>query len=308
MKKLVTTNGGHPLKLDDINLLQDANIEGVRGILEGLCLGYSATGVVLNGADFGTSGPNLTCTAGNIYWNGEVYPVDAQSTPLTMSPGFTRYWQIQQQVLLPSPSTYQDTTVHNVHIKERAVLVAAASLPAKSFTVVNTLRIQQILGSPKHSIMPYYGPTTHFNGVGDGIYGTPAFGYALCDGGTSTLATGGTFTRPNFMGKVLVGHNPSDTDFDSLDGSNIPNQTGGEKTHTLTKAETPKHTHQYSDTRGAITTNSSNLSGASYPLVLTYNNTDDTETTEDGTVSGLGGQPHNNLQPYHTVQWMIKLY
>lgn len=329
MKKLVTTTGGHPLKLDDLKLLQDANIEGVTGILEGLCLGYSSTGVILNGAEFSIVGPNLACSAGNIYWNGEIYPVDVQTVTLAMSPGFSRYWQVQQQVLPPSPATYQDTTIHNVHIKERLVLVSAATLPANSFPVVNVIRLNQILGSPKYSIMPYYGPTTHFNVTGDGIYGTPVYGYALCDGGTSSLITGGTFTRPNFMGKVLVGYDSSDADFNGLDGSNIPNETGGEKTHTLTKAELPKHKHTVNTTTtdsGTVTVGTADLNFLSSDGSQPWNVGDGTAgtigsnnkvnphghsisgTTGDGTTDGLNGQAHNNLQPYHTVLWIIKLY
>lgn len=329
MKKLVTTTGGHPLRLDDIKLLQDAHIEGTAGMLEGFCFGYSSTGVYLSGAELNVSGLNLTCTAGYIYWNGEIYPVDAQSTPLAMTSGFTRYWQIQQEVLAPSPATYQDTTVHNVHIKYKAVLTSAATLPANSFAVANVVRLGQIVGLPKHSIIPYYGPTTHFNGVGDGIGGTPVFGYALCDGGTSALITGGTFTRPNFMGKVLVGYNPSDTDFNGLDGANIPNETGGEKTHTLTKSEIPKHKHTVNTTAtdgGTVSVGTADLnflSGDGSQPWAVGNGTAGTiggnnkvnphghslsGTTGDGTSDGVLGQAHNNLQPYHTVQWVIKLY
>jgi len=50
-------------------------------------------------------------------------------------------------------------------------------------------------------------------------------------GGTTWTAFGG--------GKVLVGLDSSDTDFDTVE------ETGGAKTHTLTEAELPAHSHDY---------------------------------------------------------------
>ena len=46
------------------------------------------------------------------------------------------------------------------------------------------------------------------------------------------------------VGKVLVGYIPSDTDFDTI------GKTGGEKTHTLTIDEMPKHKHNLFSSEG----------------------------------------------------------
>jgi microcystin-dependent protein len=83
---------------------------------------------------------------------------------------------------------------------------------------------------------------------------TAPSGYLLCNGDaisrttysnlfavTSTTYGSGdgltTFNLPNLKGKVPVGFNSSETEFDAL------GETGGAKTHTLTSTEIPGHTH-----------------------------------------------------------------
>jgi microcystin-dependent protein len=82
------------------------------------------------------------------------------------------------------------------------------------------------------------------------------------------------------QGRVLVGLNSGDTDFDT------PEETGGEKTHTLTVAEMPAHQHT-----GGITTG-----GA-----LGIKSAPDVGTTLQDTGSVGGGGAHNNVQPYIVV-------
>lgn len=55
-----------------------------------------------------------------------------------------------------------------------------------------------------------------------------------------------TFNLPNLQGKIPVGKNANDTDFDTL------GETGGEKEHTLTIQEMPQHGHSvYIDEQGS---------------------------------------------------------
>jgi len=83
-------------------------------------------------------------------------------------------------------------------------------------------------------------------------------------------------------GRVIVGLNSSDSDFDTAQ------ETGGAKTHTLTTAEIPSHTHT-STLRGNGEDENQNIPSAS-------DNTDPSLTmTTDATG---GGGAHNNLQPY----------
>jgi len=82
-------------------------------------------------------------------------------------------------------------------------------------------------------------------------------------------------------GRTLVSLNSADADFDTSE------ETGGEKTHTLTIPEMPAHTHTYD--RG-ITVNEGD--GLSQRL---------NGYTSEATGSTGGGSAHNNLQPYIVV-------
>jgi hypothetical protein len=83
-------------------------------------------------------------------------------------------------------------------------------------------------------------------------------------------------------GRVLVGLDAGDTDFDTVE------ETGGAKTHTLTVDEMPSHTHTQAG------------SDNSAPLEF-GNPTDDFGEVDSQTGATGGGQPHNNLQPYIVV-------
>mgnify|MGYP002558233212 CR=1 FL=1 len=92
---------------------------------------------------------------------------------------------------------------------------------------------------------------------------------------------------PDLRGKVTVGKDSTDTDFNTL------GKTGGEKTHTLTVSEMPKHSHnfQFDQTEGSNVT----------AVKTGVNNAYAKATSETG-----GNQPHNNLQPYLVTNYIIK--
>lgn len=96
-----------------------------------------------------------------------------------------------------------------------------------------------------------------------------------------------TFGLPDLRGRVPVGKS-TDTAFDVL------GETGGEKTHALSTAELAAHTHSELLGWGAGAT--------SYPLLgggyaeYGYGNTGSTGS----------GTAHNNLQPYITLNYIIK--
>ena len=86
-------------------------------------------------------------------------------------------------------------------------------------------------------------------------------------------------------GRVLVGYDGSDSDFNSA------GQTGGEKKHTLTIQETPSHDHPIFGT----------TSGSGSVFQVETRQDGRTQVTSGYTGKVGGGQSHNNLQPYIVV-------
>lgn len=119
------------------------------------------------------------------------------------------------------------------------------------------------------------------------LFNTIGTAYGAGDGFT-------TFNLPDLTGKVTVGKDSDDTDFNAL------GNTGGEKEHTLTIEEMPSHNHGIKI--NAPTSAQQYSSGtARWPY-----QTDDTahKWTED---TG-GGEAHNILQPYLITNYIIKAY
>lgn len=160
--------------------------------------------------------------------------------------------------------------------------------------------------------------------------------YAVCDGhalsqalyadlyeviGTRFNKPGtadGMFCLPDLSGRFVVGQSGSDTDFNTV------GNTGGEKTHKLTEAEMPAHTHKVRVTaEGTLNTNLSddggNLSGVFssagkalgcenlnenyYDGLHTKFSLDKTYTSE----STGGGTAHQNCPPYFVLYYIMRL-
>jgi hypothetical protein len=115
------------------------------------------------------------------------------------------------------------------------------------------------------------------------------------DSAAVVAAIGGTTWAAFGAGKVLIGLDSGDTDFDTV------NETGGSKTasgttgsHTLTTSEMPAHTHGGSTNASAQADNAQPLSGAYH-----------TSGTATGSTGGGGGHTHtlanSIVQPYIVV-------
>lgn len=90
-------------------------------------------------------------------------------------------------------------------------------------------------------------------------------------------------------GRVPVGVDSEDTDFNGAE------KTGGEKTHTLTVTEMPRHAH------GTPSFNIMSGNGSNYGLGdMTETKYLTTKYFPTGSENVGGNQPHNNLQPYIT--------
>nr|DAQ47247.1 MAG TPA: Baseplate wedge protein [Caudoviricetes sp.] len=135
-------------------------------------------------------------------------------------------------------------------------------------------------------------------------------GYAICDGGAVSrtdnpnlfaavgVAYGAgdgstTFNLPNLKGRVPVGQDAAQSEFNAL------GKAGGAKTHTLTEAQMPVHSHpQY------VTANS-----GSEAIRRDYASDGGSARFPQGANTGNagGGQAHNNLQPYVVMSYIIRL-
>lgn len=86
-------------------------------------------------------------------------------------------------------------------------------------------------------------------------------------------------------GRVPVGVDTNQTEFDTVE------ETGGEKTHTLTIEEMPSHNHNTYSAGGS--------SGYPYRIPQADGINSD-QNSYCATMPNGGGQAHNNLQPYIT--------
>lgn len=111
-----------------------------------------------------------------------------------------------------------------------------------------------------------------------------------------------TFNKPNFKGRVPVGLDASQTEFNAL------GKADGEKTHTLTVAEMPSHSHTqdphaHTQALGGPLITVAAATGTG--VAGTLNNSATTSVAAQNNNTG-GGGAHNNLQPYIAVNYIIK--
>lgn len=121
--------------------------------------------------------------------------------------------------------------------------------------------------------------------------------YGVGDGST-------TFNLPNLKGRIAVGKDSTQTEFDNL------GETGGEKAHTLTVEEMPSHNHMQSTNYGRMTNMLEIDSNYGFAQSGAYKDRTVAATSATTNVYGTsntgGGQPHNILQPYQVTNYIIK--
>jgi len=105
--------------------------------------------------------------------------------------------------------------------------------------------------------------------------------------------SGNFFKVPNMQGKFPVGK-------DNTNEFNTYGKTGGEKRVTLGVTEMPSHTHN-------LVTGYQETTNSGYADKLHFYKQKDTVVTNSWIQSTGGGQSHNNLPPYITISFIIKV-
>ena len=128
---------------------------------------------------------------------------------------------------------------------------------------------------------------------------------AYANSAAVVAAIGGTTWVAFAAGKMLIGLDSSDTDFDTVE------ETGGAKTHTLTASEIPDHNHVYKYVNGQGSGSGVNFAGSSTALAHTWTATTDetvsTSTNHSLDTTGIaagtypGGSAHSIMNPYIAV-------
>jgi len=119
------------------------------------------------------------------------------------------------------------------------------------------------------------------------LYSEVGTRYGTGDGST-------TFQLPDFRGRLGVGHDSAQTEFDTV------GEFGGQKKVTLTADNLPSHTHGILGYSGV---DDKNFTGNNTRL----NASDAFVAYDKPTVATGGGAWHNNLQPYLTVNYIISV-
>lgn len=125
------------------------------------------------------------------------------------------------------------------------------------------------------------------------------------DSAAVVSAIGGTTWTAFGAGRVLVGQDAGDTDFDTAE------ETGGAKTHTLSESELPQH-HHLAAVDGFVTetgdvtasnaiSENATQSGSTYQSYRMRPATTSTFGTVGRTSQVGSDSAHNNLQPYIVV-------
>ncbi len=137
---------------------------------------------------------------------------------------------------------------------------------------------------PPGSIIMHSGKGAHFVSSGEGKKGSACEGWAICNGNNGT---------PDLRNRFIVG------------AKDLPHigDTGGEADVTLSTDQIPLHSHTIHDGQfGYLGIQIQTQSGGYTPYCISD------VFGKDGTDDAGGGEPHNNMPPYYTLIYLMRLF
>lgn len=136
----------------------------------------------------------------------------------------------------------------------------------------------------------------------EAVYPVGAIFASVVDADPAALLGFGTWQAFG-AGRVLVGLDAAQAEFDAVE------KTGGAKTHALTVAEMPAHTHVQDAHSHTLPVGATDDTSAPFDRADAGTNAAGANaTTQTGSATATnqsagGGQPHSNLQPFVVVRF-----
>jgi hypothetical protein len=285
---------GFPVKGGTLNHLQLAYKEAIDALARSVISNYQPnTAYRLYGLINSGNGIDYNISAGAVFYNGEIYLVDATIFSLAVNQVavlsiVTTYFNDPSA----DPVQFTDGNARTVH-EIRKVVIGSGLSGSGIADFVNLKRSNKgkLLKGMPQAYMPPSGNLNDFDATGKGISGD-VVGWAICNGQNGTM---------NLKGRMIAGYDPQDTSFNILGGEN------GEKTHTLAMNELPAEGVEVVASDGTALKYGQAVPGVHDPH-LVRTDTDTTYGSIGFKTKNLGlGDPHNNMPPYKVLVYVQEI-
>jgi len=306
MKQFIPQIGGHPLKNDDLVLIQNSYKELFGSVLSSI---NSATNLILSGVSISVVTTTVTYTSGFVYWSGEIFRVPGGT--FTYDPTKNYFLYIVTTTLAPSPETYADGAVLIAHV-DRTMSVGYYDISYQGEYYTNFTRIS-LDGVKSLSIIEWFGNiTVSFDNTGLGL--GDMLGYAICNGNNGTPDMRGFLSLmptnvPNTGAPALNAKINNSYDNITAYGSESVTLTQANLPNVTLEPEDPGHSH-IEQVATAINTGGRNPAGFDQIQPGSFGPTSfSTGESTTGITVPLGGTdaPFQIIPPVFTVVKIMKL-